>query len=325
MNTLDNQYKALLLDILENGVKKRTRNGEVLSVFGRQIRHSMKDGFPLLTTKKMAWDSIKTELLWFLKGRTDLRWLLENGNSIWVGDAYRRFKNSFAVNLQDTVCSLEEFVELIKTNDKFAQKWGDLGPIYGHQWRNYNGRSIFNRITNESTTLKTGIDQIKNVIDQLINDPDSRRILVTAWNPEQVDEMVLPPCHYGFQLYTRELTSDDFLKGDQKFSPTRGLSLMWSQRSVDVPLGLPFNIASYGLLLNMIADEVRMVPDQLIGNLGDTHIYLNQIDGVKDQLTRKAHPLPQVSVRDGIYSFGDKDILLKNYVSEPTIKFPLSS
>lgn len=324
MNTLDRQYLDLLQDILDTGVRKRTRNGEVLSVFGRQIRHSMKDGFPLLTTKKMAWGSIKTELLWFLKGRTDLRWLLANGNSIWVGDAYRRFKNSFAVNLQDTVCSLQEFVELIKTNDKFAQKWGDLGPIYGHQWRNYNGKSSFNNITEESKTLKTGIDQIRNVIDQLINDPDSRRIMVSAWNPEQINEMVLPPCHYGFQLYTRELTSDDVVTG-AGFFPTRAISLMWNQRSVDVPLGLPFNIASYGLLLTMIADEVGMVPDQLIGNLGDTHIYLNQIDGVNDQLTRKSHPLPQVKVRDGIYSFGDKDILLENYVSEPPIKFPLSS
>ena len=330
MNKLDTQYKDLLLDILENGVEKDTRNGKVFSVFGRQIRHNMKEGFPLLTSKKMAWKSIVAELLWFLRGDTNIKYLLEKDCYIWVGDAYKRYltegkKLNEELEGVPDYYTRQEFIDAIKTDNVFAEKWGSLGKIYGHQWRNWNGEQVYNSITREEKTLKPGIDQIKDVVDKLINDPDSRRILVSAWNPEQVNEMVLPPCHYSFQFFTRELTSDDYDEETRRSTPTRALSLMWNQRSVDVPLGLPFNIASYGLLLLMIADEVNMMPDQLIANLGDTHIYSNQVDAVSQLLTRNSHPLPQVFVRDGIYSFGDDDILLKNYSCEPPLKVPLSN
>lgn len=325
MNKIDKQYKDLLLDILENGVEKDTRNGKVFSVFGRQIRHNMKEGFPLLTVKKMAWKSIISELLWFLQGGTNIKYLLERECNIWNGDAFRNYQVCMLGNPPETILSYEKFVDKIKTDNEFAQKWGELGPIYGHQWRNWNGRNSYNFITEQDKVLKPGIDQIKDVIDKLINDPDSRRILVSAWNPEQVNEMVLPPCHYSFQFFTRQLTSDDYDEDTRKSTSTRALSLMWNQRSVDVPLGLPFNIASYGLLLLMIADEVNMVPDQLIANLGDTHIYSNQVDAVSQLLTRTSHPLPQVFVRDGIYSFEDDDIVLKNYSCEPPLKVPLSN
>lgn len=330
MNKLDEQYRDLLLDILTNGVEKETRNGKVFTIFGRQFRHNMKEGFPLLTSKKMAWNSIVTELLWFLRGDTNIKYLLENDCYIWVGDAYKRYltegkKLNEELEGVPDYYTRQEFTDAIKTDDVFAEKWGELGPIYGHQWRNWNGKQVYNSITKEKKTLKPGIDQIKKVVEELHSNPDSRRLLVSAWNPEQLDDMVLPPCHYGFQLFTREITSDDYEEGTRKLPPTRALSLMWNQRSVDVPLGLPFNIASYGLLLLMIADEVNMVPDQLIANLGDTHIYSNQITGVREQLARKSHPLPEVYVRDGIYSSGTGDIILKNYVSEPPIKFPLSN
>jgi thymidylate synthase len=187
---------------------------------------------------------------------------------------------------------------MIKTDDEFAKKWGELGPIYGRQWRNWN--AIFDG----------GVDQITNLINDLKNNPDSRRLMVNAWNVGELNQMLLPPCHYGFQCYVRE---------------GKYLSLMWNQRSVDTPLGLPFNIASYALLLMMIADEVNMVPDQLIGNLGDCHIYLDQVDGVKEQLTRQPMSLPKVTIQDGIYCSSPSDVLLENYESHPAIKFPLSN
>ena len=320
MNNLDKQYTALLQDILDNGVKKQTRNGEVLSVFGRQIRHSMKEGFPLLTTKKLHWKSIVGELLWFLTGQTNIKWLVENGISIWNGDAYKKYLNTYKGNFE---MDMQEFVEAIKTNPEFAEAYGELGPIYGKQWRGWNTNTISRRssgtVNGDSIVenmrfiddISINIDQIANLINDLKTNPDSRRILITAWNPAELDTVVLPPCHYGFQVYTRELSIEERLDLASKHYPNfdildfgipftcthddidkyypvpkRAISLMWNQRSVDTPLGLPFNIASYGLLLEIIAKEVNMVPDELIGNLGDCHIYLNQIDGVKEQIGR---------------------------------------
>lgn len=345
MNNLDKQYLELLRSILDTGVEKGTRNGKVLSVFGRQIRHNMQEGFPLLTSKKMYWEGIRTELLWFLSGSSDLRTLVNKGNMIWVGDAHNRYLDSFSPGLRQTGPSQEEFVERIKRSDKFNFEWGNLGPIYGHQWRNWGGRSSYNHILGLERVMKKGTDQIKSLLRTLKKDPDSRRMIVTAWNPDDLEEMVLPPCHYSFQVYTRELSESErfnwyYEKNESKIGlnhdrilqeldkenvPTRGISLLWNQRSVDTPLGLPFNIASYGLLLEMLADEVNMVPLELIGSLGDTHIYENQIEGVREQLSRKSHPLPTVHVRDGIWSTGEKDILLLNYVSEDKIHFPLSN
>ena len=345
---LDKQYQALLQDILDNGVQKKDRTGTgTISVFGRQIRHDMKDGFPLLTTKKMPWKTIVTELLWFLRGDTNIKYLIDNGCYIWNGDAWKNYQHKASKQdfLKDGVLRYDGFILQIQTNDEFANKWGELGPIYGKQWRNWRTGKL------KSTSGKTWdkcepifIDQIQNLISDLKTNPDSRRLMVNAWNVGEIDQMVLPPCHYGFQVYTRELSEKERInllhikhgnKGhhieagfnmlDEYDIPTRAISLMWNQRSVDTFLGLPFNIASYGLLLMMIADEVGMVPDELIGNLGDTHIYLNHIEQAKEQIGREPMDLPTVHVRDGIFCSSVNDVILENYKSHPSIKAPLSN
>jgi len=313
MNSLDKQYQSLLQDILDNGVEKKDRTGTgTISVFGRQIRHKMSEGFPLLTTKKMYFKGIVTELLWFLRGETSIEYLLENDCNIWTGDAYKNYMNKWAEKLPRIgPCTQEEFINKIKTDDEFAKKWGELGPIYGKQWRNWEtikqgGYQLKNG--NEGVgTAKKHIDQIANLINELKTNPDSRRLMVSAWNVGELDQMVLPPCHYGFQVYTRELSQDErfrlYVKRDNPLYPlnvedvdkyltligipTRAISLMWNQRSVDSFLGLPFNIASYGLLLEIIAKEVNMVPDELIGNLGDVHLYSNHVEQAKEQIGRE--------------------------------------
>jgi len=356
MNNLDKQYLDLAKDILENGVKKATRNGDVLSVFGRTIRHKMSEGFPLLTTKKMYFKGIVTELLWFLNGDSNIKYLLDNNCHIWDGDCYKNYQQEWLKEnppmsgpYTEKMLSKEEFINSIKTDDKFAEQWGDLGKIYGVQWRRWRQVSystskyegpgkLYNKL-GYSDLRVTYIDQIDNLIKELNTNPDSRRMLVSAWNPGELDQMVLPPCHYGFQVYTRELSLDERIQIWQsqqdgrgafvieclKNIPTRAISLMWNQRSVDVPLGLPFNLASYGLLLQMLADEVNMIPDELICSLGDCHIYQNQIDGVKEQLTRAPLTLPTVHVRDGIYCSSVNDVILDKYTSHPSIHFPLSN
>jgi thymidylate synthase len=330
MNNIEHDYLKLLHDILNNGLEKQDRTGTgTISVFGRQIRHNMSTGFPLLTTKKMPFKVIVTELLWFLRGDTNIKFLVDNNCHIWDGDAFKNFMENSEGD-PDLIWNQEQFIEMIKTDDEFAKQWGELGPIYGRQWRDWGSRYETNRILGTRTKRKPGIDQIANLINDLKTNPDSRRLMVNAWNVGELDHMVLPPCHYGFQVYTRELTEyerfhlalDDV---NNTNIPTRAISLMWNQRSVDTPLGLPFNIASYALLLMMIADEVNMVPEELIGNLGDCHIYLDQVDGVKEQLTRQPMSLPKVTVQDGIYCSSPSDVLLENYESHPAIKFPLSN
>ena len=357
MNNLDKQYQDLLQSILDYGVEKKDRTGTgTKSIFGYTIRHKMSDGFPLLTTKKMAWKTMVTELLWFLRGDTNIKYLVDNDCHIWDGDAFKNFMTTSEGD-PDMIWNQDQFIHLIKTNDEFAKEWGELGPIYGAQWRNWN--------TKQFESLNDGnfghryndvrIDQIQNLINDLKTNPDSRRLMVSAWNVGELDQMVLPPCHYGFQVYTRELSRAErvenynskfenkldvpFIKvnlGDaientidtaltQANIPARAISLMWNQRSVDTFLGLPFNIASYGLLLMMIADEVGMVPDELIGNLGDTHIYLNHIEQAKEQIGRKPMDLPTVQVRDGIFCSSVNDVILENYNSHPSIKAPLSN
>jgi thymidylate synthase len=316
-NGLDEQYIDLLKDILENGVKKNTRNGEVLSVFGRTIRYKFKDGkFPLLTTKKMYFKGIVTELLWFLRGDANIKYLVDNDCHIWVGDAYKNYlkwANEHSKTHLYEPYSQEEFINKIKTNDEFARQWGELGPIYGKQWRSWGSTIDLHPVGKGVKYFVEGTDQIANLINDLKNNPDSRRLMVNAWNVGELDQMVLPPCHYGFQVYTRELSREErirmyALKEGQTYEqfvtnwntdeqwledlsdtniPTRAISLMWNQRSVDTFLGLPFNIASYGLLLEIIAKTVNMVPDELIGNLGDTHLYSNHIEQAKEQIGRE--------------------------------------
>jgi thymidylate synthase len=368
MNNLDKNYQELLKDILDNGVIKEDRTGTgTLSVFGRQIRHKMSEGFPLLTTKKMAWKTIVTELLWFLKGDTNIKYLVDNGCHIWDGDTYRRYwdahpdaEKSFQYeghNMEVRRMTKDEFINMIKTDDEFAKQWGELGPIYGKQWRNWVRKTTRDEKIVEPGVYETSIDQITNLINDLKTNPDSRRLMVNAWNVGELDQMVLPPCHYGFQVYTREMTLEERLEWNHQNSdplnrsldyfpehldsmnvPKRKISLMWNQRSCDFPLGIPMNIASYGLLLMLIALEVNMVPDELIGNLGDCHIYLNQIQGVKEQIARTPYKLPTLKIKPNLFEFGQPDpnklnidyysihnFELLNYQSHPKIYFPLSN
>ena len=366
-NTLDKQYQSLLQDILDNGVSKKDRTGTgTISVFGRQIRHNMKDGFPLLTTKKMPFRLISTELLWLLRGDTNIKYLVDNDCHIWDGDSYKNYINNpdyKAVNYSDLISSQagqlvkyptqEDFINKIKTDDDFAKKWGDLGKIYGRQWRSWGtGETVTVGHNGQHTLLgEKVIDQISNLINDLKGNPDSRRLLVSAWNVGELDQMVLPPCHYGFQVYTRELSLDERVKlWDNKFGfaneeqknqfdpnvhldthgvPTRAISLMFNMRSTDVGLGLSFNLSSYGLLLMMIAKQVNMVPDELIYNGGDVHLYLNHIEPIKEQLTREPYELPTVKISDRVVSdiseYTLDDIVLENYQSHPSIKMPLSN
>ena len=304
MNNLDKQYLELLDDILVNGTSKDDRTGTgTYSVFGRQIRHNMKDGFPLLTTKKMAWKTMITELLWFLCGDTHIKFLVENNCHIWDGDAYKAYRKSVQEHWEKggDVADMETFLEDIQKYE--SDEWGELGPIYGKQWRDWHGN-----------------DQIKNLIKSLKENPDSRRHMVSAWNVADLDQMALPPCHYGFQCYVR----------DGKY-----LSLMWNQRSVDTFLGLPFNIASYGLLLLMLAKECDLIPDQLIGNLGDVHLYKNHVEQAIEQTKREPYPLPDVKLMSNINFKAalngtlDKiqweDFYLLGYQSHPRIKAELSN
>jgi thymidylate synthase len=232
MNRLDKQYQTLLQTILDFGVEKKDRTGTgTKSIFGYTIRHNMKDGFPLLTTKKMAWKTMVTELLWFLRGDTNIKYLVDNDCHIWDGDAYKNYTQTKVIKTEKgethmspqghySNLSQEEFINKIKTDDEFAYKWGDLGPVYGAQWRSWHWRSepflpeekdmIYTTEDKPVTwSREKYIDQIANLINDLKTNPDSRRLMVNAWNVGQLDQMVLPPCHYGFQVYTRELSEGE--------------------------------------------------------------------------------------------------------------------
>jgi thymidylate synthase len=403
MNKLDKDYQALLQDILDNGIEKTDRTGTgTISVFGRQIRHNMKDGFPLLTTKKMAFKTMVTELLWFLRGDTNIKFLVDNDCHIWDGDCFSNYQKQMHKIMMNNIkyekgfdttvlnertdgfWSYEEFINRIKTDEKFAKKWGELGSIYGKQWRNWEGRIQIepcklgskweylrgdSYVDNQTSIRQEPIDQIQNLINDLKTNPDSRRLMVNAWNVGELDQMVLPPCHYSWQVYTRELSIEE--KWEQytksglnieingtslelkhmespfypKSLPQRAISLMWNQRSVDTFLGLPFNIASYGLLLEIIAKEVNMVPDELIGNLGDVHLYSNHVEQAKEQIGREPYPLPKLNFSWYIENWSTEeakkirkdsfdayirqmkpsDFVIENYQSHPAIKAPLSN
>ena len=293
MNELDKQYQELLFHILSTGVTKSDRTGTgTKSKFGFQIRHNMADGFPLLTTKKMAVKTMMTELKWFLKGDTNIKYLVDNGCNIWNGDAYKEYNRAkgHLIELEDY--TEVEFINMIKTDDGFANSWGELGPIYGKQWRDWDGK-----------------DQIKELIKNIKENPDSRRLIVSAWNVSELDKVVLPPCHYGFQCYV----------ADGK------LSLMWNQRSVDTFLGLPFNIASYGTLLLLLCEETGLEAGELIGNLGDTHLYLNHLEQAKEQLERDSFDLPTIKLSNVDILNGEWDYKIEGYETHPSIKAPLSN
>ena len=324
MAQLDNTYHNLLEDILKNGIEKEDRTGTgTISVFGRQIRHNMQEGFPLLTTKKLHIKSIIYELLWFLKGDTNIQYLKDNGVNIW---------------------------------NEWADENGEVGPIYGKQWTNWWGikeKKILYVDKGLSTEYGVNpINQIQNIINTLHTNPDSRRMMVSAWNVGELNEMGLPPCHYGFQLYTKKLSLEERIEyyvgvidTDTKHSlthvkldslrvPKRKISLMWNQRSVDTFLGLPFNIASYGLLLSIFASQVNMIPDDLIANLGDCHIYDNHISYVEEQICRDStkFKLPTISINShdvsnegtplkrNIFEYEYENFYLINYNAYPNWK-----
>ena len=327
MNRIEEQYRGLLGTLLENSIEKEDRTGTgTLSVFGRQIRHDMKDGFPLLTTKKMAVKTMMTELKWFLKGDTNIKYLVDNGCNIWNGDAYKAYCKWYKEkNYKETPLSIKDFIEQIKTDDEFAEAWGELGPIYGKQWRMWKGDTWVEGNTDGTDGFylqSEYIDQIQNLINDLKTNPDSRRLMVNAWNVGELEDMTLPPCHYGFQVYTRKTTRQEKIVNPGKY---RAISLMWNQRSVDTFLGLPFNIASYAALLCLIAEEVNMVPDQLIGNLGDVHLYKNHEDQAREQLTREIYDLPTIEFTNVNLLDGEFDYEVKDYKYHPTIKAPLSN
>jgi thymidylate synthase len=261
------QYLDLMKDILDNGSRKTDRTGTgTLSVFGRQLRFDLSAGFPLITTKKLHLRSIIYELLWFLKGDTNIKYLKDNGVSIW---------------------------------DEWADENGELGPVYGHQWRSWpapDGRSI---------------DQITQVLNQIKEKPDSRRHIVTAWNPAEVDKMALPPCHALFQFYV----------ADGK------LSCQLYQRSADYFLGVPFNIASYALLTYMFAQQCDLLPGEFVWTGGDVHLYTNHLDQASLQLSRQPYPQPQLKIKKkpvSIFDYQFEDFEIVNYQAHPAIKAPIA-
>ena len=293
------QYHNLMKFILDNGVEKMDRTGVgTRSIFGYQMRFNLSDGFPLLTTKRVHFKSILHELLWFIRGDTNIRYLVSNGVNIWNDWPYQNWLKETGQNVKYQTYSpewranMKEFVEKIKEDDEFASKYGDLGPVYGRQWRNFGG-----------------IDQLAQLIDDLNNNAHSRRLIVSAWNPEDIPVMVksgLPPCHTLFQFYV----------ADGK------LSCQLYQRSADVFLGVPFNIASYALLTFMIAKVTGFEPGDFVHTFGDAHLYLNHFDQVNEQLSRDSYPLPNLIINDGVATLFDflyEDFELRNYQHHPAI------
>ncbi|WPL36569.1 thymidylate synthase [Malacoplasma iowae] len=274
------QYLKLLKTVLKKGelIENRT-NINTISYFGTQTRYDISKSFPLLTTKKVYFKAIVHELLWFIKGDTNIKYLVDNNVRIWNEWPYEKFKNSKEYKNE----TIEEFAKKIKTNDDFAKKWGNLGPVYGKQWRNFDE-----------------VDQLINAINDLKNNPRSRRIIVSSWNPKEINNMALPPCHCFYQFY---------VNGNK-------LSCQLYQRSADLFLGVPFNIASYALLTYMVAQVTNLEPHEFIHTIGDAHIYENHIDQVKIQLKRRPKKLPTLKLNPNIKNILDfkfDDIQLIDY------------
>lgn len=289
------QYLDFLKYILENGKIKKDRTGTgTISTFGYQTSYDLSESFPLLTTKKVFLKGIIHELLWFLKGDTNIKYLVDNDVKIWNDWPYKKYKESNDYNGE----SMEEFINKIKNDDNFAEKWGELGPLYGHQWRSFEGKN------------KT-VDQIAWVINEIKTNPNSRRLIVNSWNASCIDEMALPPCHMSFQFYVNDGI----------------LSCQLYQRSADAFLGVPFNIASYALLTLMICKVCDLKPGKLVHTFGDCHIYLDHLEQVKLQLTRTPRELPKIVIKRDIKSIDDfkfEDFELVGYDPYPAIKGKVS-
>ena len=311
------EYLNMCRDVLENGNQKSDRTGTgTLSVFGYQMRFDLQKGFPLLTTKRIPFRLVASELLWFVKGDTNIRYLLKQNNHIWNEWAFKNWVESddytgpdmkdFGLRSQkdDSFKPIYEkemntFVERILSDDAFAKKYGELGPVYGKQWRAWE------------TTQGEAIDQIKNLIDQIKTNPDSRRLILSSWSPEFTPQMALPPCHTLFQFYVH----------DGK------LSCQLYQRSGDIFLGVPFNIASYALLTHLIAHECGLQVGEFVHTLGDAHIYNNHIEQIETQLTREPRPFPTLHINKDKHSLFDiemEDISIEGYDPHPTIKAPIA-
>lgn len=311
------QYLELLEKIKQEGIEKSDRTGTgTKSIFGYQMRFDLSKGFPILTTKRVPFGLIKSELLWFIKGDTNIRYLLQHNNHIWDEWAFKRYVESADYTGEDMTDfgrrslqdpdfkevyekELETFCQRILNENDFAAKYGELGNIYGSQWRHWK------------TTQGETIDQLAQVIEMLKTSPDSRRLLVSAWNPEDVPSMALPPCHTMFQFYV----------ADGK------LSCQLYQRSADVFLGVPFNIASYALLTHLIANEVGLEVGEFVHTLGDAHLYLNHLEQVDLQLSRETYELPQLVLKHpekSLYDLEVSDVVLEGYECHPTIKAPIA-
>lgn len=361
---IDKKYNELVNKILTEGKLRGDRTGTgTISIFNAQIEHNMSDGFPLLTGKKMYVGGIIHELLWFLNGDTNIKYLVKNGVNIWTSDAYREYKKIVS-KTKEPILTIEEFSEKIINDINFSNKFGELGPVYGKQWINW-GEPKKIPITwyhGAPTDYKmVGINQIQQIIDKLNNNPDDRRIMVSAWNVSDIDKMALPPCHWSFELYTEELTLEERLGEADKFNPLiredcltkthhpneseelklqyrmewldtlgvipkRRLHLKWHQRSVDTFLGLPFNIASYGFLLHMLAQQTNMVAGTLIGDLTNVHIYKNHIEQCKEQISREPMKLPILKLNKAkdIFSYSYDDFKVQGYESHGLIKGEIS-
>ena len=297
------QYLDLLKEIKTQGTKKEDRTGTgTISIFGHQMRFNLQDGFPLVTTKKVNFDAILHELLWFINGDTNIRYLVKNKVNIWNEWPFQSWlettgqADKITMHSSEWKAKLSEFIELIKEDDKFSEQYGDLGPVYGKQWRDFEG-----------------VDQLNQVIEDIKSNPNSRRHIVSAWNPKEIPIMIksgLPPCHTLFQFYVNE----------------NKLSCQLYQRSADVFLGVPYNIASYGLLTCMIASVTGLEPGEFVHSLGDTHIYLNHLDQVEEQLSREPHILPKLRInkKGSIFDYSYEDFELLNYDSHPFISAPIA-
>ncbi len=354
MNNLDKQYLEICKNILQNGKDSGDRTGTgTKKVFGRMLRHDMREGFPILTTRKMFYKNAIHELLQFLKGDTNIQYLVQNGVNIWVGDCYKKYTTICSANSSefdeqmhdngDGTCRMylqKEFIEKIKTDNDFAKKQGELGTVYGKEQTDWYG-----------------INQLQECIDLLKNNPDSRRILVTAQNPVNVKTATLPPCHIGYQFFTEELTVEERvlymigkynnelkqyknnngfierstidLKLEEFNIPTRKISLSYNMRSVDWILGQPSDHIVYGLLLEMVAQSVNMIPNELIITSGDTHIYQNHIiPELYEMLEKVPYKLPRLKLNadiKNIFEFKFEDIEIENYISHDKIYFQLSN
>ncbi len=289
------QYLDLMQHVLDKGVKKEDRTGTgTLSVFGHQMRFDLGEGFPLLTTKKVFLKGIIHELLWFLAGDTNIKYLVDHGVGIW-----NEWPHADYIKATGETIPLEDFVARIREDADFAQEWGGIGPGYGHQWRSW------------PTPDGGHIDQIKQVVEQIKNSPDSRRMIVSAWNVAEVDNMALPPCHTLFQFYVAE----------------GKLSCQLYQRSADIFLGVPFNIASYALLTMMMAQVCGLEPGEFVHTLGDAHLYSNHLEQTRLQLSRTPYGLPKMQINPevkDIFGFRFEDFELVGYEHHPPIKAPVA-